>query len=211
MSTLKFIRNFIRDKDVASITPTSARCVRRVCNHIDFTRDLLIVEYGPGDGVFSRYILEQMTPGSRLIMIEANENFADHLRKTIRDPRATVFNGLAGDILDLLDPEDVGKVDNIISGIPFSFLKPVRKMKLLEDTRKALRPGGRFLAYQTSGHLKKPIMRVFGNLETEFELLNIPPYLIYDTVNNGEVAPVNGKSSHPEKSGNGQEEKARKG
>lgn len=185
MSTIKFIRNFIRDRDVASITPTSVRCVRKVCTHIDFDNDVLIVEYGPGDGVFSRYLLEQMTSGSRLIMVEANRDFARHLRKTIRDPRATVINGLAGDVIGFLDPADVGKVDYVLSGIPFSFIKPLRKVKVLESTKTILRDGGKFLAYQTSGHLKKPVMKVFGNFSTEFTLLNSPPYFIYEVVKNG--------------------------
>ncbi|MEX0823167.1 MAG: rRNA adenine N-6-methyltransferase family protein, partial [Balneolaceae bacterium] len=81
MSTLHFIKNFIKDRDVASITPTSKRCVKKVCNHIDFTKDFTLVEYGPGDGVFSRFLLEKMSPGSRLILIEANENFVKHLKE----------------------------------------------------------------------------------------------------------------------------------
>jgi phospholipid N-methyltransferase len=185
MGTLKFIKNFIKDRDVASITPTSNRCVTKVCNHIDFSKDILIVEYGPGDGVFSRYLLDKMTPGSRLIMIEANKDFVKHLKESITDTRAEVFNVLAGDVIDVLDQKDIGNVDYVLSGIPFSFLKPVRKIKVLESTKTILRQGGKFLAYQTSGHLKKPLMRVFGNLETEFEVLNIPPYVIYDVTKNG--------------------------
>jgi len=185
MSTIQFIKNFINDRDVASITPTSTRCVKKVCSHIDFTRDLLIVEYGPGDGVFSRYLLQQMSAGSRLIMVEANRNFAEHLRETLRDPRATVYNNLAGDVIHILDRQDIGNVDYIISGIPFSFLKPIRKVKVLEATKALLKEGGKFLAYQTSGHLKKPLLKVFGNFTTEFEMLNIPPYFIYEVVKNG--------------------------
>lgn len=186
MSTLKFIKNFIKDRDVASITPTSSRCVKKVCSHMDFSTDILVVEYGPGDGVFSRYLLDKMAPGSRLIMIEANNDFAKHLKETIRDSRAQVLNILAGDVINEISPEDIGQVDYVLSGIPFSFLKKDRKIQVLEATKKILRKGGKFLAYQTSGHLKKPLLKVFGNLETEMEILNIPPYLIYDVTNHGE-------------------------
>lgn len=182
MSTIDFIKNFVKDRDVASITPTSTRCIRKVCSHIDFSQDLLIVEYGPGDGVFSRYFLDHMTPNSRLVMVEANENFADLLRESIDDPRATINNRLAGEVVELLDKEDVGKVDYIVSGIPFSFLKWDRKVKVLEGTKTVLKEGGKFLAYQTSGHLKKPLTTVFGNFTTEFEMLNIPPYFIYEAI-----------------------------
>lgn len=185
MSTLKFIKNFIKDRDVASITPTSNRCVKKICSHIDFTRDILIVEYGPGDGVFSKYLLNQMSSGSRLVMIEANEDFVKHLKESINDPRAEVHNILAGDVMDTLAEGDIGEVDYVLSGIPFSFLDEERKLRVLEATKSILKEGGKFLAYQTSGHLKKPVLEVFGNLDTEFEILNLPPYLIYDVVKNG--------------------------
>lgn len=185
MGTLKFVRNFINDRNVASVTPTSRRCVAKVCSHIDFSKDILVVEYGPGDGVFSRYLLDKMSPGSRIVMIERNKNFAEYLRESIPDPRAEVFNLLADDAIGALRSKDVGNVDYVLSGIPFSFLKPARKMDVLESTKTMLREGGKFLAYQTSGHLKKPLMKAFGNLETEWEMLNIPPCIIYDVTKNG--------------------------
>ncbi len=185
MSTIQFIKNFIKDRDVASITPTSTRCVKKVCNHIDFSKDITIVEYGPGDGVFARYLLDKMTAGSRIIMVEANKNFSDFLRDSINDSRAEVHNVLAGDVIEILKPEDIGNIDYVISGIPFSFLKPIRKVKVLESTKTILREGGKFLAYQTSGHLKKPVKHVFGNVQTKREMLNIPPYVIYEVIKNG--------------------------
>lgn len=188
MSTIKFIKNFLRDPDVASITPTSMRCVRKVCSHIDFDRDITIVEYGPGGGVFSRYFLERMTPNSTLILVENNEDFAAHLKESITDPRARVIYGRAGDVVDHLNPEEVGQVDYVVSGIPFSFLKKDRKIKVLEATQTILKEEGKFLAYQTSGHLKKPVMEVFGNYTTEFELLCLPPYFIYEVVNRNQPA-----------------------
>jgi len=185
MSKIDFFKTFIKDKDVASIVPTSLRCVKKVCTNIDFTKDITLVEYGPGNGVFSKYLLEQMTPGSRLIMIEANEDFAKHLKETINDPRAEVHNILAGDVETILENGESGNVDYVLSGIPFSFLKKDRKKIVLEATKRILKEGGYFLAYQTSGHLKKPVKEVFGNLETDFEPLNVPPYLIYKVVKNG--------------------------
>ncbi|MGF1670282.1 MAG: hypothetical protein ACFCU6_07525, partial [Balneolaceae bacterium] len=89
------------------------------------------------------------------------------------------------DILEILDEELIGKIDYVLSGIPFSFLKPDRKRMVLQATKEILKPNGKFLAYQTSGHLKKPLMEVFGNVKTEREMLNLPPYLIYDVEKNG--------------------------
>lgn len=185
MSKIDFLKTFIKDRDVASITPSSLHCVKKVCTNIDFKKDFVLVEYGPGDGVFSRYILEQMSPNSKLILIELNKDFYNHLNATIKDPRVEVYNIRAGDVEEVMSPELIGQVDYVLSGIPFSFLEKSRKRIVLMATKNILKEGGLFLAYQTSGHLKKPVMEVFGNLETEREMLNLPPYLIYRVVKNG--------------------------
>lgn len=179
MGKIDFLKTFIKDRDVASITPTSQHCVKKVCSNIDFSKDFTLVEYGPGDGVFTRYLLEKMTPGSRLILIEANEDFVDHLNETIHDSRVVVHNILAGDVEKVLPAELIGNIDYVLSGIPFSFLKSDRKIAVLNATKNILKESGLFLAYQTSGHLKKPVMEVFGNYNTDFVPLNIPPYFIY--------------------------------
>lgn len=185
MSKIDFFKTFIKDRDVASVIPTSLRCVKKVCKHIDFSKDFLLVEYGPGNGVFTKYLLEKMTPGSRLVLVEANKDFVEELKDTIKDPRVQINNILAGDVESVLEPEDIGNVDYVLSGIPFSFLKKERKHEVLTATKRILKDGGKFVAYQTSGHLKKPVMEVFGNYDIEMEMLNIPPYLIYDVVKNG--------------------------
>lgn len=192
MGKIDFFKTFIKDRDVASIIPTSIRCVKKVCNHIDFKKDFVLVEYGPGDGVFTKFLLDKMSPGSRLILIEANENFAQHLKETIDDSRVTVHNILAGDVESVISEQDMGNVDYVLSGIPFSFLDKERKRVVLRSTKAILKEGGKFLAYQTSGHLKKPVMEVFGNYDIEMEMLNIPPYLIYDVIKNGSSQNGNG-------------------
>jgi phospholipid N-methyltransferase len=92
---------------------------------------------------------------------------------------------LAGDVESVLSDDVIGNVDYVLSGIPFSFLEWDRKIEVLQATKKILKDDGKFLAYQTSGHLKKPVMEVFGNFETDFEPLNIPPYFIYKIHKNG--------------------------
>lgn len=185
MSKIDFFKTFIKDKDVASVVPTSLHCVKKVCSNINFEDDFTLVEYGPGDGVFPKYILDKMSDASRMILIEANEDFAAKLKETFTDSRVEIHNALAGDIESVLKAEDIGKIDYVLSGIPFSFLKKNRKREVLRATKAILKDGGLFLAYQTSGHLKKPVMEVFGNYETDFVPLNIPPYFVYKVINNG--------------------------
>jgi phospholipid N-methyltransferase len=78
--------------------------------------------------------------------------------------------------------ELLGKVDYIISGIPFSFLDEAVQAEILQKSREILRSGGQFLAYQTSGHLKDPLQMVFGNVHSEWEWRNIPPMTVYQAI-----------------------------
>lgn len=180
--TIKFLKSFATDKDVASITPSSKYCIRKLCEHIDFANTNVIVEYGGGTGVFTKHFLDKMRPDARLFVFETNDNFVE-LLNGIDDNRLTVFHESVEDILDLLPKGVLGNVNHIVSGIPFSFFDWELKMDILSKTKQALRSEGSFLAYQTSGHLKEPLNESFGNFTTEFCWKNIPPYFIYEAVN----------------------------
>lgn len=178
-STITYLKSFIKDKDVASVTPSSKLLIRRVCGPIDFSKDNVIVEYGAGTGVFAEYLLKHMTPDSKLILFETNENFYKKLQE-ITDPRVEVYNDSVEHIKSMLGGRYLNQIDYVISGIPFSFLEPEMKSSILTQTREMLKPGGKFLAYQTSGHLKDPLREVFSSLNTEFELINVPPMVVYE-------------------------------
>ena len=186
MSTLSYIKNFLTDKNVASVTPSSAACVKHVCKKIDFTQKISIFEYGPGTGVFSRYLLDHMTEDSRLILIELNSNFVEKLREEFVDERVNIFDDSAEEVATIAENLEIEKADYVLSGIPFSFLEDDQKLNVLQQTYDLLRAGGKFLAYQTSGHLKAPIRKIFGQVHTELELINIPPMLIYEALKSGE-------------------------
>lgn len=183
--TLAFLKSFATDRSVASVTPSSKYCIRDLCTHIDFDTTKTIVEYGGGTGVFTKHFLQEMRPDAHLYVFETNDNFYHEKLKVIDDPRLTVFHESVEDILTLLPKDLVGGVDHVVSGIPFSFFDWEMKIDILEKTQQVLKDEGSFLAYQTSGHLKKPLTEVFNNYTTDFCWMNIPPYFIYEAVNQG--------------------------
>lgn len=166
------------DKDVASVTPTSRFCIRTVCKPIDFSKDITLVEYGAGTGVFSKHVLDKMTPDSNLFLFETNDILYKKLLE-IKDQRVHFFRKSVEYVTKSLDRSLIGNVDYIISGIPFSFLDKDQKKSILNQSKELLKEGGAFLAYQTSGHLKEPLEDTFGNVETEWEWRNIPPMTVY--------------------------------
>lgn len=184
MSTLAYLKSFFKDKDVASVTPTSGFCVRHVCRPIDFSKDIMVVEYGAGSGVFSRYLLQNMTPDSRLAVFETNGLLFKKLQQ-IDDSRVSFYQDSVEYVNSVLPESFIGNTDFIISGIPFSFLDEEAKSSVLNQSYKLLRVGGAFLAYQTSGHLKEPLQQTFGNVNTEWEWRNIPPMTVYEAKKKG--------------------------
>jgi phospholipid N-methyltransferase len=187
--TMAYMRNFLKDKDVASITPTSPFGVRRVCDKINFDRDNVIIEYGPGTGVFTDYLLKHMKDSSQLIVIERNENFKSILQERIHDPRATIISDTAENVLEALKSCRQSQADYIISGIPFLWIPEDIKNNILLNTRRALKDGGKFLVYQTcfqqDQHLKVYLERYFPIVKTRFEVRNIPPLRLYEAVKLG--------------------------
>lgn len=178
MGTFSYIRNFLRDPSVASVTPTSGFTVDRLCGYIDFEKDLKIVEYGPADGVFTKKILNKMTDKSVILAIETNKSFVEDLKK-IEDPRLIVAHGSAENVKEFANETGWKTADYVLSGIPFSFLQEEVKNNILNHTAELLSREGIFLGYQTSGHLKKYLKRYFSHVQTEMEFLNIPPMCIY--------------------------------
>lgn len=182
--TLAYIKNFIKDRNVASVTPSSPFLVRRVCRRMDFggTRRV-VVEYGPGTGVFSRRIVKMMGPDDRLLLIETNRNFVEALRPLARDPRVEVFHEKAQHVKEVLQRAgEPDGADYILSGIPFSFFDDAERHALIRTTRQALKPGGKFLVYQHYNHMEKPLRQHFGRVEKDFELLNLPPIHIQSAI-----------------------------
>lgn len=178
MSTLTYLKSFVTDKHVASVTPSSRFCVKRVCNGLDFINTRKIIEYGPGTGVFTKYLLKHLPSDAEVVTLETNKNFVDQLN-ALQDPRLTVFRDGVENIDHLIDDSWYDATDMILSGIPFSFLDDSDKEKILNTSYKLLKPGGQFLAYQTSGHLKETLQNHFDSLNTEMEWRNLPPMMIY--------------------------------
>ena len=176
LQTVTYIKNFIKDRHVASVTPSSPFLIKRVCRRMDVgTERRVVVEYGPGTGVFSRYILERMGPDDRLLMIETNQAFIEKLQPLVRDPRAEVFHESAEHVAGILEAAGESAADYVLSGIPFSFFSDAERHSLIRQTRDALKVGGEFLVYQHYNHMEEPLRQHFERVDTDFELLNLPP------------------------------------
>lgn len=186
MSTFTYVKTFLKDKNVASITPTSRAGVKNICNRINFRKRNVIVEYGPATGVFTDYMLPRISHDSKIVLIERNSNFVSILKKKYSDPRIFVYHESAENIRDILRDCGETTADYILSGIPFILFSEALRNDIVSVTYASITDGGKFLPYQTFiqryKHLKKHLDRYFTSVKVEYFLRNIPPMRIYEAI-----------------------------
>lgn len=177
---LEFLRGFLsKPKEVGSIIPSSRFLERRIIRCADVAGAKVVVELGPGTGGTTRALLRAMAPDARLFAIEINPRFCEHLSRNLRDQRLTVLEGSASDVGPLLAAEGIDGADVVLSGIPFSTMPRPIGIGILTSIRAALRPGGRFVAYQFRDRVEGLGKAVFGSPQIQTEIRNVPPMRVY--------------------------------
>lgn len=177
-----YMKVFLDDKGVASVTPSSKYLVERVLRAMDLERARIIVEYGAAQGVMTRRILQKMRPDARLIAVEFNRRLYDELVADLEDPRLVAVHGDVREIDQILARHGVDKADVIISGVPFAFFSGRARHELLNKTAHHLRHGGRFVPYQVTTHLITMLRDYFREVDVQFEVLNIPPHFVFTAI-----------------------------
>lgn len=172
----KFIKAFIKNpKTVWSIIPSSSQLIHSMLKHIDFSRDITIVEFWPWIGNFTKEILKKASIDSHIYLFEVQDNFVEQLKK-INDPRLTVIHDWAENIEKHLWTK---KADVIISGLPFGSLPKELTIKILKEAHRNLKHNWIFLQFQYFLQNKKDIFATFKNHSITWQPVNFPPAFIY--------------------------------
>lgn len=176
---LEFLQGFLRrPRQIASVVPSSRFVERRVARLSVLDGAQSVVELGPGTGGTTRALLAAMPPHASLLSIEISPDFIATLR-AIEDDRLIVHHGNAEGLADILHQHAWASVDAIVSGIPFSLLRPDGRRRVIEAAWSALTPGGRFVAYQICGQIQQLARPLFGPAQVAVELRNFPPLRIF--------------------------------
>ena len=177
---LLFAKNFLKHpRHVGSIIPSSPFLTRTLLAQVDWSRAEVVVEYGPGTGTITKEILRRIPHRCSVVAIETNMDFVRILRTRFRDPRLQVVWGSAANVGAILKARDFSFADCIISSLPFSNMSEAVRSEILLASAKVLHPSGSFSAYQYTPVMASELEPVFGQIERAFELLNIPPALVF--------------------------------
>lgn len=147
--------------------------------HVDFNKCKTIVELGPGNGVFTRQIIEKMTDDARLFSFETNETFYENLVQKIDDPRVHIYNESAEYIVERLNKNGLHYADCIISALPLTVIPNEAKANIMKASYALLKEGGTYVQFQYSLNARKLFKKTFKEVKIDFTPLNIPPAFLY--------------------------------
>jgi phospholipid N-methyltransferase len=164
---------------LGSLIPSSRFLIDRLLSRVDWKRAQTIVEYGPGVGTITAHILARMSPETRLVVFEMNEDFVRYLGRAFPDPRLHVVHGSAENVQRELDRLKIDGADYIISGIPFNNMPVELREKIMRESRKALNPGGSALVYQFTRTVLPCLRSHFHQIDQDFEPRNILPARLF--------------------------------
>lgn len=175
-----FIQNFWKErKMVGAMAPSSKYLAKKMLEKIDFSTAKVIVELGPGTGVFTRKILEKLSPDGVLLVFELNDSFMNMLRKEFKDPRVILVHDSAEKIGEYLQKNGLSQADAVVSSLPLANFPSDLKNRILKESHKVMHENALYVQFQYSLNAKKNIKQFFKRMEIAFTPANFPPAFIY--------------------------------
>lgn len=179
-SSGNFFKQYLSEKKVVgAVAPSSRFLCKKMLAKIDFSKDLVIVEYGPGTGVFTEEIIKRMTPNSALYVFELNEVFYDSLVTRIKDPRVKIFHESAEKSEYFLNKDNYHHADFVLSSLPLAVIPKPVKAQILKVSEKILADQGMYVQFQYSLNAKKMLKGHFRKMNIAFTPINVPPAFVY--------------------------------
>jgi phospholipid N-methyltransferase len=186
---------------LGSLIPSSRFLVNKVLGEVDWGRARVFLEYGPGVGTFTTEILRRMRSDAVLVVLETNADFVRFLRGKVRDDRLHVIHGSAADADSALARLDLRHADYVISGIPYTTMRPDVRDLILRKTHSVLHPNGAFLVYQFTRSVLPYLEQVFGLVRQDFEPLNVMPARLFYCRHHGDLMNPDGNGQRANGSG----------
>lgn len=180
MTKRKFIKQFFKDKQmVGAVSPSSRFLGEKMLENVCFDSSELIVELGPGTGVFTDQIIDRMSPFAKLLVFELNDDFFALLNKRINDPRVQIIHDSATNIAKYLKDDEKNAVDTIISSLPLMVFSEELRNEVIETSYNSLKENGLYVQFQYSLQSKKLLSQKYNKVELAFTVKNFPPAFVY--------------------------------
>lgn len=169
-----FFRRFItRPRQIGSIMPSSPALVDKMLSFTDWNSAAKIAELGAGTGVVTEEILRRVRRDAVLSVFELDSTLRQEIESSLK---ITVYPD-ACDLPRIFGPQSL---DLVVSSLPWTTLPKKVSANILHGILTCLKPGGQFIAYQYSRHMRRFFRQLFQSVEISFVLKNIPPAFVYN-------------------------------
>lgn len=158
-------------------------------------RARLVVELGPGTGVFTREILRAAGAQTRIVALELDARAVPRLQRNF--PRVEVHHDSAEAILGYVARTGLAHADCVISGLPWASMPAALQERIMRHVVAALGPDGVFttFAYQhargtpAGRRYRRLLESLFGEVHVSRIIWsNVPPAVVYRCVKPPEKA-----------------------
>jgi len=176
---LRFIRTWLENPlKVGAVTPSGKILARTMARYVDPNSEGPIVELGPGTGPVTDALIKNGVDPVRLVLVEFDPAFCRLLQE--RYPQATVVQGDAYGLRQLLSTLLIKPAAAIVSGLPL-MTKPLRtRLRLINDALNLLKPGAPFVQFTYA--VVSPIPTRLSGVRAERSepvWLNVPPARVW--------------------------------
>ncbi|MCR4818749.1 MAG: methyltransferase domain-containing protein [Fretibacterium sp.] len=176
-----FLRRFFgAPRQVGSVAPSSRFLTRAMLDRVDWVNARSVAELGAGTGVFTREIVKRAHPDAKILVFEVDPALQALIRAEHPTHPGLRLYGDAQELTAIMKDEGIETLDFVISSLPFTVLPQEVSENILNAVQNALKPDGRFVAYQYSSIMKSRLAARFSDIRTKFVPLNIPPAFVYD-------------------------------
>lgn len=141
----------------------------------------MVVEFGPGTGVFTKALLRAGVAPENLILVEFSPHFVKFLRAEF--PNVKVIEGSAADLPRYLADLGYSKVKKIISGLPLRSMPEPLRVAITEAVALSLEAGGTYVQFSYFRIAPLPEIRATGlglaGRCVGMAIRNLPPAFVY--------------------------------
>lgn len=170
------LRHFIK---IGAVFPSTTYLAKRMVRNV---KGKVVLELGPGTGVFTEEILKVLPPDGILISIDSNKNFINYLSNKINDSRLKLIEGDAREMREILNKHNINEVDFIVSGLPLGHFGKELKKQILRSSKDCLKIGGKYIQFEYLLAGYGSVKEVFPDTKISFEIFNLPPAFVMECI-----------------------------
>jgi phosphatidylethanolamine/phosphatidyl-N-methylethanolamine N-methyltransferase len=187
MSRIELFKHFVKKPgEIGAICPSSPFLAETIVSDIAIDKATTVVEIGPGTGVFTDKIIDNIHSDAHFFVIELNQELHSNFEKKYPDIKA--YNNCASELSAIMKEEKIESIDAVISGLPWASFPENLQNEILDAIVESLAPGGVFTTFAyLQGFLMKGAHRFRNLLKKKFDKVetsrtvwvNFPPAFVY--------------------------------